>query len=117
MITCFITLGFIGFDIITGLMKALYSHNLNSTILRQGLYHKLAEVVSLVGCYLLELGCNYINLGFDIPLLNVVAIYIIIMELMSCIENVCIVNPQLNELFAPYMEKLKDKKGGQNGEQ
>jgi len=97
-------------------MKALFLHQLNSTILRQGLYHKLAEVTSLVGCYLLEMGCNFINLGFDIPLLNAVAIYICLMELISCIENVCVVNPQLNELFAPYLEKLH-KKGGQNGKQ
>lgn len=111
MITCFITSCFIGFDIITGLTKALYNKTLNSTILRQGLFHKLAEFLALGGCYLLQWGCRYIDLGFEIPLLIPVAIYICLMELISCIENICVVNPQLNELFAPYLEKLK-KKGG-----
>ena len=106
-----ITLGFILFDIVSGIIKALYKEGLNSTILREGLFHKLSEIIALCGAWLLEYATTYMDLGFDVPLLNGVAIYIDIMELISIIENLCEVNPALNKLFKPYLEKLK-KPGG-----
>ena len=110
-----VTLGFIIFDIVTGIVKALYSEGLNSTILRQGLFHKLSEIIAVGGAWLLEYAIAYINLGIDLPMLNIVAVYICIMELVSIIENLCFINPAMNKLFAPYLEKLKgendDKKG------
>ena len=67
-----VTFGFILFDIITGVIKAIYNEGLNSTILREGLFHKLSEALALVGAFLLEYAVGYINLGISIPLLNVV---------------------------------------------
>lgn len=106
----YITVGcFIIFDIVTGIIKALYKGNLNSTYLRKGLYHKISEILAVVGCGLLEYGIKYVQLGVDIPVLKVVVIYICTMELVSILENICEVNPALAKLFKPYMEKLKGK--------
>lgn len=106
----YITIGcFIIFDIVTGLIKALYKGNLNSTYLRKGLYHKISEILAVVGSGLLEYGIKYVELGVDIPVLKVVVIYICTMELVSILENFCEVNPTLAKLFKPYMEKLKGK--------
>lgn len=111
----YITVGiFILFDIATGILKALKNEGLNSTYLRQGLFHKLSEVLATIGAGLLEYGIKYVNLGVDIPVLDVVAVYICSMELVSIIENLCEVNPALGKLFKPYLEKLKDKKGDDN---
>lgn len=101
--------GFILLDIATGLLKGLNQKNLNSTILREGLYHKIAELVAIVGSSFLEYSMQYVDLGVgnNLPIVNTVCIYIIIMEVVSCIENICIVNPQLSKLFSPYLEKLK----------
>lgn len=98
---------FILFDIITGIIKALYNEGLNSTYLRKGLFHKLSEVIAIIGSGLLEYGMNYIELGVELPVLNVVAIYICSMELVSILENLGEVNPALGKLFKPYLEKLK----------
>ena len=100
---------FILFDILTGIIKALYNEGLNSTYLRKGLFHKLAEVLALVGTGLLEYGIQYVELGIDIPILKVVLSYICIMELVSSLENLAEVNPALAKLFKPYLEKLKNK--------
>lgn len=100
---------FIVFDIITGVIRALYNDGLNSTALRKGLFHKLSELIATVGAYLLEFGMNYINLGVDVPLLKATTTYICLMELVSIVENLAEVNPILGKFFKPYLEKLKIK--------
>lgn len=101
---------FIVFDIVTGITEALYKGGINSTKLRQGLYHKLSEILCVLGAYLLELGTEYIDLGINLHLLHVVSVYICTMELVSIIENLCEINPSLAKLFKPYLEKLKGEK-------
>ena len=58
---------------------------------------------------------KYVNLNIDIPLLTAVVSYICLMELISVIENLCNLNPDLFKFFQPYLEKMKgqnqDKKG------
>ena len=99
---------FILFDIITGIIKALYQGGLDSTKLRKGLFHKLSEIVTVGGCGLLEYGSGYVEFGFDVPVLKPVATYICVMELISIIENICEVNEPLRKLFMPYLSKLKE---------
>ena len=98
---------FILFDVITGIIKALYNEGINSTYLRKGLFHKLSEVLAVAGSGLLEQAIKIIDFGVDLPVLNTVAVYICLMELVSIVENICEVNPSLAKLFRPYLEKLK----------
>ena len=105
---------FIGFDILTGLIKAIYKEGLNSTILRKGLFHKLSEILAVAGAWLFEYGMTYINLGIDIPLVEAVVIYISVMEIISILENISALNPKLEKFFKPFLEKLKDKENKDN---
>jgi len=105
----FIVGGFILGDIITGVLQAIYNKDINSTKLRQGLFHKLSEVLALVFSWGVEFACTYIELDVDVPVFKTVAIYICVMELVSIIENLCNMNPSLAKLFKPYLEKLHDK--------
>lgn len=102
---------FILFDIVTGILKALFRGDINSTALRKGLYHKLSEIIAMVGTGLLEYGIEYVHLGIEIPVVNVVSVYLCITELVSILENLAAVNPILAKLFKPYLEKLKDTEG------
>lgn len=102
-----IVLGFILFDVLTGFIKGLTKEGINSTALRQGLYHKLSEVLAVVGSGGLGYAIKYLDLGVDVPLLQAVSIYICVMELISIIENLCAINPQLTKFFKPYLEKLR----------
>lgn len=101
-----VVLCFILFDILTGILKALYKGKINSTTLRKGLFHKLSEMLAVVGSGLLEYAATIIDLGVNIPLLSGVSIYVCVMELISIIENLCIINPKLKKLFSSYLEKL-----------
>lgn len=112
-----IVLGFIIFDVITGLMKAVYKEGVSSTILRQGLFHKLSELIAVAGAGLFEQYSSYLELGVDIPALKTVAIYICIMELISIIENLCEVNEKMFGLFKPYLQKLKGTQNEEGGEE
>ena len=105
----FVVLGCIIFDIITGIIKALANEGLNSTILRKGLFHKLSEVLSMIGAGLAEYGAQYLELGINVPLATAVCTYICIMELISIIENICEVNPGMAKFFKPYLNKLKNE--------
>lgn len=110
MVIYVVTGGFILFDILTGVLKGIHSKSIDSTILREGLFHKLAEVLALVGSGLLTLVCDYIQLGFSMPLLQPVSVYICVMELISILENIGEINPDLKILFRPYLAKLKEEK-------
>lgn len=105
---------FIVFDIVTGIIRALYNDGLNSTALRKGLFHKLSELIAVVGAYLLEYGLQYIQLGVDVPLLKATTAYICLMELVSILENLADVNPILCKFFKPYLEKIKTKEDKTN---
>lgn len=102
-------LAFIGFDILTGFLKAFYKEGINSTALRKGLFHKLSEIVAVGGAALVEFGMAYFNTTIEIPMVGAVSTYICVMELISILENLSDVNPALAKLFKPYLEKLKDK--------
>lgn len=102
-----IVMGFIVFDVVTGLIKAGYNGNYNSAIMRQGGFHKSMEVMAMAVAYFVEYAIVYINIGVDVPAVPAVTVYICIMELISILENICAVNPQMCALFKPYLDKLK----------
>lgn len=102
-----IVLGFIVFDVATGLLKAGYNGNFNSAIMRQGGFHKSMEVMAMAVAYFVEYAIVYVNIGVDVPAVPAVTVYICIMELISILENMCAVNPQMYALFKPYLDKLK----------
>ena len=102
-----IVLGFIVFDVVTGLIKAGYNGKYNSVIMRQGGFHKSMEVMAMAVAYFVEYAVAYINIGVDVPAVPAVTVYICIMELISILENICAVNPQMCALFKPYLDKLK----------
>ena len=106
---CVIVVVAIAFDVITGLLKGMAQHDLNSTALRKGLYHKVSEVLALVLAIGLEYVAAYVNLGLRVPFLTAVSCYITVAELVSILENLCVVNPGLRRVLGPWLEKLHEE--------
>ena len=105
-----LVVAFICLDIITGLLKAVYEKNLESECIRKGLIHKLGEIIAVAVAFLIEYSQTVIlSINFDIPIVKGVCIYIILMEILSVLENICVINPQLREVFSPYLKKLREK--------
>lgn len=105
---------FILFDIITGIFGGVKEKALNSTALREGLWHKSGFIGLIILAYILEVASLYIDLGFEIPSITVICIYIILTECISIFENLCILNPEianspLGQIFkhAPRIEEAE----------
>lgn len=103
------------FDIITGVIKAGYQGNIDSTKMRQGLYHKLSEVVSVVGCGLLQLALRHYEFPIDIHIVQIVAGYVTLTEIISVIENIAEVNPKLGGFLTKYFKKIVDNNKTDSG--
>ena len=103
---------FIAFDIITGLLKAIKHGNVKSAIMKEGLLSKFSEVIILVLMYVIEYLFPLININLNLPLVQCVAVYIIIMELSSIIENIGKINPELanklSSIFADFTHEKED---------
>lgn len=99
---------FILLDVLSGLLKALKEQKLNSTKAREGLWHKSSEVLALAVGYMVEWGAQYLQLGVELPLFNVVAVYICLTEFISIAENLAEMNPALAKLYGPYLAKLNE---------
>lgn len=89
---------FILLDIITGLLAALLSNTFDSSKMRMGLFHKIGSCLTLVFGYAVDYAETILDLGINIPILEGVATYIILMEISSLIENICLLNPDLSKL-------------------
>ncbi len=102
----------IGFDILTGWMKAIYKGDFKSSAMRHGLLSKVAEMLILFLMYIFEYMLPLIHIDLGLPLVAIVGTYIVIMELSSVIENIGAINPslalKLSSIFADFIGKDKE---------
>lgn len=93
---------FIVIDFITGTAKAIKEKNCNSSIMREGLFHKCASIIMITLGYLIDYAQHYIDLGINVSVSTSICAYIILMEIMSIVENVGKINPNI------LPDKIKD---------
>lgn len=86
---------FIILDIASGLIKGLYQKSLSSEKLREGAFHKVAFILIIVLAWACEHAMMHLDLGFDMPIMIPVCTYIALTEIVSIVENVIVINPQL----------------------
>lgn len=90
-----ITLIMIVLDLVSGFIGALKEKNVQSEKLRQGLWHKSGFIGLIVLAYIVEYASMRFDLGFQVPTVLAVLIYIIVTEAISIFENLCVLNPDL----------------------
>ena len=88
-----VTLIFITFDVITGVLQALINGTFKSHIMRKGGYRKLCLLVVIAFGVALDYSQTLVDLGFAFPCLKMIACYITFMEIMSIIENINLAFP------------------------
>lgn len=95
MTSTVIALVFNVLDLATGIITALKEKNLKSSKLRDGLFKKVGFII----CYLIAwIVDNYgAEIGFSIgvPVLPVIILYTCSTELVSIIENISVINPDI----------------------
>lgn len=91
-----ITAILIAMDYLSGIAAAASRGDLQSSKMREGLWHKLGEVGAILLAYLVAEEGHYIGLPYQIDLLiPAVLIWISVMEITSILENLAILNPDL----------------------
>lgn len=106
-----VALIFNGLDLITGIVGAIRNgEQIKSSKLRDGLFKK----VGFICCYMLGVAINYaenfITLPFCVELVPVICTYTIITEVVSIVENISKINPDI------LPDKLKELIGYKGGE-
>lgn len=103
-----ITFMFIALDIVTGFLQAAKNRCIDSQIMKQGLFHKCGFALAIVLACLCEYAMVYIDLGFTLPLQSAVCGYIISTELVSNLENIGKISPELcNNKFMALFKSSK----------
>ena len=82
-------------DFISGFAKAVYTHSVASSKMRDGLFHKFAYVLIVALCILLDYAQAKVNLGTHVPLVLIACGYIVITDIVSFVENVSVFNLQI----------------------
>lgn len=105
-----VALVFNGLDLVTGIVGAIrYGEQIKSSTLRDGLFKK----VGFVFCYALGVLINYaenlLDLPFGVDLVPVICTYAVITEVVSIIENISKINPDI------LPDKLKELIGYNGG--
>ncbi|MCD8367934.1 MAG: phage holin family protein [Clostridiales bacterium] len=111
--TYLITGAFIALDFITGLIQALATQTFASSVMRQGLYHKLGLLLCMALGILVDYAQTWLDLGVSVPVAGAVCAYIVIMEIGSSLENICKINP---DLMPDKLSALFGVKGGDDDE-
>lgn len=98
MLVFAIVCAFVLLDVVSGLAAAIKNKELSSSVMHEGLYNKLGEVLLLVVAMfvasILEV-YPFTELGIPPGVMYLVAVYITLMELVSILENICKLNPSL----------------------
>lgn len=105
-----IVLMFIVMDLVTGVAKGVAAHELDSQKMRDGLFHKMGFIMAMILSYLCEFAMRFLDLGFTVPIVNGVAIFICLTETVSILENIKCLNPKLDDNgFLKYFKSGKEK--------
>lgn len=104
-----VTALFILLDMVSGIIKAFKQKNYTSSIMREGLFHKTGAVLVVVFATLVDYAQAFMELGVTVPMTAAVCGYIVLMEIGSIIENICVINPEiLPDKLKCYFKKLSE---------
>lgn len=89
---------FIALDCLTGLTKAFATNSFSSTKVKTGLFHKAGILMVMVLALVIDTFMSFIpDLPFTSPVTGGVCMLIVVMEVMSCLENIVQINPNLKD--------------------
>lgn len=99
-----IALVFNALDLISGVITAVKNKDIQSAKLRDGLFKKVGFVLCYFVAWLVDTQGTRIGFQFGISILPIIILYVCTTELVSILENICKINPdilpkKLMELF------------------
>lgn len=121
-----IVVGLAAADFLTGIIKGYLKNDVSSKIMRRGGLHKIAEIVIMATACGLEVGMTMLGAYYNADKLaditgtvtaSVVFGYIVIMEIISVLENYGEINPDavwVKKLIARLRTAQKGKEADNN---
>ena len=94
----FVCCGFILLDIVSGTIAAIKNRELSSSVMHEGIYNKVGELILLVTSLFVKSILDiepFTQLGIPSDIAYSIAVYLSLMEIISILENVCKLNPSL----------------------
>lgn len=88
---------FIAFDIIVGFIGSIKNKTFKSSIMREGMFHKVGSILIILLGDLIAYSSNFFNIGYGKEISSCICIYIVIMEVGSILENLGKLNPELQK--------------------
>lgn len=89
-----LVLAFILFDFATGMVWAFMNKQFNSSVMREGMFHKCASAFYIIFGALVDYTNTFLDLGINISISKAICTYIVIMECTSILENLGRINPK-----------------------
>lgn len=115
-----IVASFIVLDIVSGFSQACVNKTVDSSVMRRGLWHKTAYILTIVLGVLCEYSVVYIDLGFTIPITLPICGFICATEMVSIVENIGRINPELaGSKLLDYFSQSKSRRNddGKNNDE
>lgn len=98
---------FIGMDVASGMLKAFSTNGFDSSMMRQGFYHKLSEVLAVGLLAAADFYLPIVGVNVDVSFSAIGCAYFVLMEIGSIIENIGMINPELVGPLTKIFAKLK----------
>lgn len=85
-------------DVATGLLQAWMTHDYQSSKMREGLGHKIVLVLYIVLAVVIQAIVQHVgDVGWTVPMVYAVSLYILVMEVSSIVENLANAYPELKQ--------------------
>ena len=105
-----ITCAFMLADIVSGFLKAWRAHDIQSRALRDGLFHKSAFLGVIALAQLTELTADKIpQIELDLPITGGICAYVILTEIVSVLENLRDINPDIGGIMNRFPAHPSDE--------
>lgn len=98
---------FILLDIVSGMVKALATTGFDSSIMRQGAYHKIGEVLAVCLMAAADYYLPLVGVTVGVSFSAIGCAYFVVMEIGSVLENIGLINPELAGPLSKIFAKLK----------
>lgn len=90
-----IALVFNALDLITGIITAIKDKDIQSSKLRDGLFKKVGFILCYFVAWLVDNEGSLIGFQLGTAILPIILLYVCTTELVSILENICKINPDL----------------------
>lgn len=90
-----VALVFNAIDILSGLIAGVKNNDIRSSKLRDGLFKKVGFIFCYMLAFIIDTYGTLIGFQITVKILPIIVLYVCTTEVVSIIENICKINPDL----------------------